>query len=159
MTILAKASEVLTLHPGDVCCAGAGVRMETLLGSCVAVVLTDPRRTVGAMCHIVHTGRAAASGSAPATAQAEAGLQRLYDLLREQAIDPARCEAYVYGGGNMFPGLFPQRHVGLNNIEWVLDALAEDGVMVLRTDVGGNRYRRLRWTVGPDQPQVEAVDV
>ena len=37
-----------TLHPGDVVCAERGDRMETLLGSCVAVVLTDPRRTVGA---------------------------------------------------------------------------------------------------------------
>jgi chemotaxis protein CheD len=159
LSTVAEIVEVLTLHPGDVYCAGAGVRMETLLGSCVAIVLTDPRRTVGAMCHIVHTGRAASTGSAPATAQAEAALQRLYDLLRERSIDPARCEAYVYGGGNMFPGLFPQRHVGLNNTEWVLDALAEDGVTVLHSDVGGNRYRRLSWTVGPDQPRVQAVDV
>ena len=35
----------------------AGDRMKTLLGSCVAVILTDQRRTVGTMCHIVHVGR------------------------------------------------------------------------------------------------------
>ena len=45
---------VHVLHPGDVACGERGERFETLLGSCVAIVLTDPRRTIGAMCHIVH---------------------------------------------------------------------------------------------------------
>lgn len=53
-------SSVHTLHPGDVVCAERGDRLETLLGSCVAIVLTDPRRTIGAMCHIVHCSRALA---------------------------------------------------------------------------------------------------
>jgi chemotaxis protein CheD len=155
----AAVAEVLTLHPGDVRCASAGVRMETLLGSCVAVVLTDPRRTVGAMCHIVHSGPASRSGSAPAAAHAATALRTLYALLQERAINPAYCEAYVYGGGNMFPELFRHRHVGLDNIEWVLNALTEDGVAVRHQDVGGNRYRRLSWTVGPEDPHVVAVNI
>ena len=48
------AGTLHVLHPGDVACGERGERFETLLGSCVAIVLTDPRRTVGAMCHIVH---------------------------------------------------------------------------------------------------------
>ena len=46
----------LELMPGDVAIGQAGDQFKTLLGSCVSVVLTDPRRTVGAMCHIVHVG-------------------------------------------------------------------------------------------------------
>ena len=38
------------------------------------------------------------------------------------------------------------------------DIVAE-GVRVLTQDVGGPTYRRLRWTVGPGQPQVIAVEV
>jgi hypothetical protein len=30
-------------------------------------------------------------------------------------------------------------------------------VRVLSVDVGGRVYRRLRWTVGPQAPQIEAV--
>ena len=45
----------ITLHPGDVALGQHGDALETLLGSCVAIVITDPRRTVGAMCHIVHS--------------------------------------------------------------------------------------------------------
>ena len=157
--ILDPLGQLHTLHPGDVVCAERGERMETLLGSCVAIVLTDPRRTLGAMCHIVHASRATA-GVAETGAYAEVALDTMYALLRERGIDPRQCEAYVYGGGNMFPQLFNQiAHVGERNSRWALDALAEDGVRVLFHDLGGDTYRRLSWTVGPNAPQVTAVPV
>ena len=59
---------VHTLHPGDLAFATRGERLDTLLGSCVAIVLTDPRRTVGVMCHIVH------ARSAPRAAAQSAGV-------------------------------------------------------------------------------------
>jgi chemotaxis protein CheD len=150
--------EVHVLHPGDVVCAERGDRMETLLGSCVAIILTDPRRTVGAMCHIVHSGPASSATSASG-AHADVALATLYGLLRERGLEPTQCEAYVYGGGNMFPDIFMRTHVGDDNAQWVLAALAEDGVPVLIDDVGGNTYRRLAWTVGPGLPHVIAVPI
>lgn len=152
------AAGVQVLHPGDVALAERGERLETLLGSCVAIVLTDPRRTVGVMCHIVHS-KPPSSGAPPSTAYADAALDRMHALLRARGIEPRLCEAYVYGGGNMFPTLFEQGHVGDDNARWALDALAHDGVRVLFHDLGGNAYRRLAWTVGPDLPQVVAVPV
>jgi chemotaxis protein CheD len=146
-----------TLHPGDVACGEAGDRFETLLGSCVAVILTDPRRTVGAMCHIVHSPP---EHDGPRdTAWGDVALDEMYALLRRRGIEPRLCEAYVYGGGNMFPSIVSGVHVGLGNARWTLEALAADGVRVLHRDLGGNSYRRLRWTVGPLAPQVTAVAV
>lgn len=149
---------VRVLHPGDVALAERGERLETLLGSCVAIVLTDPRRTLGAMCHIVHS-KPATAGAVASAAYADVALDRMYTLLRSRGIEPTLCEAYVYGGGNMFPALFSQGHVGDDNAQWALDALAQDGVRVLFHDLGGNTYRRLSWVVGPDLPQVTAVAV
>lgn len=149
---------VRTLHPGDVVCAERGESLDTLLGSCVAVILTDPRRTLGAMCHIVHAGHAAA-GAAETSAYGHAALDAMDMLLRVRGINPALCEAYVYGGGNMFPGLFTQSHVGETNARWTLDALAQRHVRVIAHDLGGRQYRRLRWTVGTDEPQVTGVPV
>ena len=154
----ARAGKVQVLHPGDVALAGRGERLETLLGSCVAIVLTDPRRTLGAMCHIVHS-KPATSGAVLSAAYADVALDRMYTLLRSRAIEPRLCEAYVYGGGNMFPALFAHGHVGDDNAQWALEALAHDGVPVLFHDLGGNTYRRLSWVVGPDTPQVTAVAV
>lgn len=149
-----------TLHPGDVACGTQGDRFFTLLGSCVAVVLTDPRRTVGAMCHIVHASAvASASGTPRDSAWGDVALDLIYALLRERGISPQLCEAYVYGGGNMFPHLVGQGHVGASNAHWTLQALAADGIRVLHQDVGGSSYRKLSWTVGPQAPEVTAVPV
>ena len=106
----------------------------------------------------MHASRALA-GVAETGAYAEVALDTMYALLRERGIDPRQCEAYVYGGGNMFPALFKTAHVGENNARWALDALAYDGVRVLFDDLGGTTYRRLSWTVGPAAPQVTAVPV
>lgn len=150
--------EQITLHPGDVACGERGDRLETLLGSCVAIVLTDPRRTVGAMCHIVHASQAPA-GQPRTAAHAEVALALMYRMLRDRGIDPLQCEAYVHGGGNMFPGLVSSGHVGEHNGRWAMQALSDAGVRVLHVDLGGNQYRRLSWTVGPGAPQLVCIPV
>lgn len=152
----------LTLHPGDVACVDQGERLETLLGSCVAILLTDPRRTVGAMCHVVHAG---APMGAPTrqTAFGDAALAEMGRLLRQRGIDPQQCLAWVYGGGNMFPARIGHAaadgNVGAANFEWALTALHQAGIRVLGVALGGHAYRKLRWTVGPLAPEVETVSM
>ena len=68
-------------------------------------------------------------------------------------------EAFVFGGGNMFPQLYAQRHVGDRNAQVVLELLEAAGVAPCHTDTGGTRYRRLRWTVGPGLPEVSTGEV
>jgi chemotaxis protein CheD len=147
-----------TLHPGDVACGERGDTLETLLGSCVAIVLTDPRRTLGAMCHVVHSSQAPAS-ALNSTAYAEPALSAMYRLLQGRGIVPSLCEAYVYGGGNMFPDLVGDRHVGSSNARWALNALARDRIRVIHHDLGGCGYRRVSWTIGPGAPVVRTVPV
>lgn len=149
---------VHTLHPGQLAIADRGERMETLLGSCVAVIMTDPRRSVGAMCHIVHASNPVHRRQ-ESCAFGPLALAAMEALLLSRGIRPALCQAYVYGGGNMFPQNYPSGGVGDRNAEWVLDALAGRGVRVLLQDLGGLVYRRLAWTVGPEEPQVTSVMV
>ncbi|MDO9004751.1 MAG: chemotaxis protein CheD [Aquabacterium sp.] len=150
------------LHPGDVVCAHRGDRLETLLGSCVAILLTDPHRTVGAMCHIVHANKATTTAR-QSTCHASTALATLYRLITNEGLAPRLCKAYVYGGGNMFPALplsrQQQSHVGDANARWVLQALQHDGVEVIHHDLGGFTYRRVAWTIGAQAPKVEAVKV
>ena len=51
------------LHPGDVVCVERGERVETLLGSCVAVVLTDARRSIAAVCSTASSATSSTSSS------------------------------------------------------------------------------------------------
>ena len=155
-TLLPTAARVVELMPGDVTIGNAGESFKTLLGSCICVVLTDPRRTVGAMCHIVHVGVPNAENRHN-TAYGVAAMHDMSARLRARGINPRMCEAYVYGGGNMFPHLFRARHVGASNAEWVQHYLEHHGIKVIGHDVGGNGYRKVSWTVGPGVPVVETV--
>ena len=157
---VAKRAAVLAhtveLMPGDVAIGTAGDHFKTLLGSCVSVILTDPRRTVAAMCHIVHAG-APNAANAGNTAYAIVAMNAMFARLTAVGVIPARCEAYVFGGGNMFPTLFAQQHVGENNVDWVLDYLHAQGIPLVDHCLGGNGYRKVSWTVGPSEPLVETV--
>lgn len=150
--------KTFTLMPGDVCLAFEGDKLKTILGSCIAVILSDPLRTMGAMCHIVHVSPPK-TGDEGNTAYGLAAMRRMFDRLHSAGIAPQRCEAYVYGGSHLL-GLIPlQRHVGTTNTEWVLDFLADNNIPMVACDVGGTGYRKLSWTPGPDPPQVTTVPI
>lgn len=156
----ADLSTVHTLLPGEVACAGRGERLQTLLGSCVSVVMTDRRRTVGAMCHIVHAGSGHGGidrAAALETAWGGPAMDAMHALLIRRGYQPHLCEAWVYGGGNMFPGQPARRSVGDANADWVIERLHRDGIHVSHVDVGGSGYRKLDWTVGPQAVQVQLV--
>jgi chemotaxis protein CheD len=153
---VATGTAARELMPGHVALGRAGDVLKTLLGSCVSVILTDPRRTVGVMCHIVHVGRPNAT-NLHNTAYGEVAMQDMFDRLVGIGIPPQRCQAYVYGGGNMFPQMFTTTHVGANNARWVMDFLHDHGIVVVGESLGGTGYRKVSWTVGRDVPVVETV--
>ena len=145
------------LMPGDVALAQAGDQLKTLLGSCVSVILTDPRRTVGVMCHIVHVGHPNAANKNN-TAYGSVAMAEMVRRLYGVGFAPRSCQAYVFGGGNMFPKLFnTHHHVGANNVDWVLGYLEHHKIPILQQNHGGAGYRKLLWTVGPDEPMVETI--
>lgn len=144
------------LHPGDVAIADHGDCLETLLGSCVAIVLTDPRRTIGAACHVVH------ASEGPDTTHGPQALRQMFARLRAKGIEPTACLAWVAGGGHMFPQWRRQPglpDVGLANVQWALGTLRALDVPVIGQDTGGSAYRRLRWTVGAAAPAITAVEL
>lgn len=151
-----SAGGLVELMPGDVALGQAGAQFKTLLGSCVSVVLTDPRRTLGSMCHIVHVGLPNAENRHN-TAYGVAAMHVMFTQLRGRGINPGLCQAYVFGGGNMFPQLFREKHVGASNVDWVMQYLESHGVAILAQSLGGNGYRKVSWTVGPQSPVVETV--
>jgi len=155
------ASSSLTLHPGDVACVNSGARLATLLGSCVSIVLSDSARSVGAMCHYVHASRSGGGASAMRpTARAAEAFDRMSAALRARGVEPLRCDAWVYGGGNMFPGLAPDElHVGKTNAQWALRELDRLGIRIVNADVGGRVYRKVWWAVGVGDPVVQSVGV
>lgn len=152
----AAPAAATVLHPGDVVVLQRGDAVETLLGSCVTIVLADPRRSLAAACHVVH------ASAGPDATHGPTALALMLAALRARGIDPTRGHAWVVGGGHMFPQLRGDLHlpdVGQANTRWALRALRECGVTVIGQDVGGCVYRRLHWTVGLEPPHITTVEL
>jgi chemotaxis protein CheD len=147
---------VIELMPGDVALGKVGDQFKTLLGSCVSVILTDARRTVGVMSHIVHVGHPNAANHQN-TAYGSVAMAEMVRLIYGAGFAPRCCEAYVIGGGNMFPKLFTHHHVGASNVDWVMGYLEHHKIPIIKEDLGGHGYRKLLWTVGTAAPVVETI--
>lgn len=146
------------LHPGDVAMAERGERLDTLLGSCVAVLLSDPQRTMGVMCHIVHAvnRRGAHPGD---TRYGPAALERMLELMTAKGYTASKCQAWLCGGGNMFPQQITDKPIGEANVLWVREQLHRLGVRVVSESVGGAHYRKVIWTVGNPAPDIDVMPV
>jgi chemotaxis protein CheD len=145
-----------TLLPGEVAVVARGETLETLLGSCVAVLLNDAARALGGACHVVH------ASPGPDAAHGPQALASLFGQLQARGVDPLRCKAWLVGGGHMFPDLRNRPEmpdVGAANIRWAREALGSLGILIVGEEVGGFSYRRVRWTVGDAAPVIEAVAV
>ena len=147
------AAQEQELMPGDVALARRGERLKTLLGSCVAVLLTDPHRTVGVMCHIVHSSRPN-SANLHNWAYGSCAMDEMFHRLRHAGLAPTLCQAYAFGGGNMFPRLVTQDTVGDRNVRWVTDFLADHHIELVAHSFGGPHYRKIAWTVGLGEPEL-----
>jgi chemotaxis protein CheD len=54
--------------------------------------------------------------------------------------------------------MFRERHVGVANVDWVMDYLDQQGIRVIEHSLGGTGYRKVSWYVGPDAPVLETVE-
>jgi chemotaxis protein CheD len=126
--------------------AAAPVRIRTLLGSCVGVVLYDRVARVGGLAHIVlpssrgaadHPGKFADTAVPAMIAEIERQLK---------AVVRGRLVAKLLGGASMFPTggqPSPALNIGKLNQEAVEQILGELRVPIVGRDLGGGCGRHL----------------
>jgi chemotaxis protein CheD len=115
-------------------------RLWSILGSCVAVALCDPKRRVGALSHVVLPS-ASGRGGSPAKF-ADTAVPYMLQLLRETGVPSDGLVAKIAGGASMFGHSMPME-VGESNIQSIVGALQAAGIRVAAKDVGGNKGRRV----------------
>jgi chemotaxis protein CheD len=117
---------------------GTGERLETLVGSCVGVVLWDRQRKCAGLAHVVlpeSCGREGPPGKFADTAIAalKAGLASRGSL---------RLVAKIAGGATMF-GERSDRDVGEKNYQAVRQYLQRHNIPLVAEHIGGNQGRML----------------
>ena len=130
------------LHAGHVLVATAPTRITTILGSCVAVCLWHSPSQVGGVNHFLLPDWAASERSAR---YGNAAIDELFEGMIGAGAAVAELQAKVFGGANVIGPL--QRTsgptLGDRNIELAKQQLAERGVPIVASDVGGDYGRKL----------------
>lgn len=143
--------QIFFIHPGDVAVGFAADKFETLLGSCVSILFVTPCCKVASICHFVHSTPPPRNKYKDAS-YASVALRKMDHMMRSTGFNIRLCRAYVFGGGNMFPGQQGMVDVGRMNVEWAFQYLDQKGITVFGSHTGEHCYRKLSWVIGPSDP-------
>jgi len=132
----------VTLHVGGVHASAEPVIVRTLLGSCVAVVLWDPRLRVGGMNHFLLPD-GGGDDDLPTRFGVHA-MDRLIGEMLKLGADPRRFVAKVFGGASVLALNGGGGGVPEANLAFVRTFLAREGLHVVATSVGGTLPRQVR---------------
>ena len=127
---------------------GDGMLVTYALGSCIGICLYDPLPKRGALVHIMLPLNPETGRTHPLK-YADTGIR---DTLRQMVLrgaNKSRITAKIAGGAKMFDvsGSSSLGNIGQRNIESVRIVLKNEGVRLLKEDVGGSVARTLLFDV------------
>ncbi len=102
MTPIDPAPIDIFIQPGEVYFGERGMRLRTVLGSCVSITFWHPHRLLGGMCHYMLPERGTAAGAGPDGRYADEALGLLFGAMRDAGTRPDEYQAKLFGGGRMF---------------------------------------------------------
>lgn len=124
----------VTNRPGEV--------LSTVLGSCIAVCIRDPKIGYGGMNHFLLPQ---AAGSQPQGFSLRYGvysIERLINDILGHGGDRKRLEVKVFGGANVLTGM---AKIGTRNADFVEAYLEREGLPIVAKDIRGDIARRIRY--------------
>ena len=128
--------EIAVILPGEYFLSETPMVIYTVLGSCISVCLRDPHAGIGGMNHFM---LAAPSGNGSDDSWSESGrygsyaMEMLVNGILSRGGHRNRLEAKVFGGGKIYEG---RMDVGAKNAAWALDYLEQEGMPLMKADVG-----------------------
>lgn len=131
---------VAKILPGQFYISKNDELIATVLGSCISVCVTDPAMRIGGMNHFMlprHVdGNDDIWGSTVINAQTRYGnyaMEHLINELMKNGAHRSRLELKVVGGGRVMRDM---TDVGLRNIAFIYDYIAEEHLKLISEDVG-----------------------
>lgn len=131
----------LYLHPGQFAASATPAVVTTILGSCVAVCLWDPRLRAGGMNHFVLP----VSPGGPRNPRfCKAAIEMLLERLTTLGCRSDRLQAKLFGGANRLElRAATVSGLGQQNVDNARAMLAELKIPIFAEDVGGTAARKL----------------
>jgi chemotaxis protein CheD len=144
--------------PGECYVSTGNEMITTVLGSCVSACIRDPVLKVGGMNHFMlplQLSGTAISRSAvldPALCYGNWAMEFLINAIIKLGGRKDRLEIKIFGGGRVLAGM-NNIDVGKQNIEFVQQYLAKEGLAIMALDVGDIYPRKLLYF--PDTGKVK----
>ena len=139
----ARAAWSAKILPGEYYVTLHGEMIATVLGSCVSACMRDPKLGIGGMNHfMLPEGDGSWGGTrlSLATRYGSFAMEHLINDILSQGGEKSRLEVKVFGGGRILASM---SDVGLRNIEFVHRFLRDDGLRLVKQDVGDIYPRKL----------------
>jgi len=132
----------------------------TILGSCVAACIRDPRTGYGGMNHFMLPESAAGdwNGVSAAMRYGNFAMEALINAILSRGGLRADLEIKLFGGADLGSG---SQTVGTSNAEFAVRYLESEGLHITAQDLGGNRGRRVHYrpsTGKVDRQLLKATD-
>ena len=146
----------------DLATAGAGEVLAAVgLGSCVAVAIRDRSRRRGALAHIMlpRQGDGRRREGENMSKYADVAVSEAVRCLERTGCRRADMEAKIAGGASIFDlGRGAEGgDIGSRNVEAAVRALAEQGIPLLGSDVGGREGRTVEFSIDSGELVVKTV--
>jgi chemotaxis protein CheD len=135
----------ITLQPGEFHFAQGKIRINTLLGSCVAITLWHPNKHLGGMCHYMLPKSSQTQRLEPGFF-ADGAMKLFLDAIKLHHTQPEDYHVKLFGGSNMFRQLNSNHHflnVAEKNIAAGLKLLKQNGFHIQNMDLGGAVHRQV----------------
>lgn len=116
--------------------------IRTVLGSCIAACLRDPVVRVGGMNHFMLPAPLNGDAEDPARFGVHA-MELLIGGIQKLGGERRRLEAKVFGGGHVLDVRVSAISVPQQNIEFITEFLAAEGITLVARDVGGCTARQV----------------
>ncbi|MES2032764.1 MAG: chemotaxis protein CheD [Pseudomonadota bacterium] len=145
MTLVGTSAGERTVHVGQGehhVSDGQDVVLTTILGSCIAACIRDPKLGLGGMNHFLLPDGDGAASDDEARRYGVNAMEMLINSLLRAGAQRERLEAKLFGGASMFDRL---RNIGAENAAFAKRFLLAEGITVVGGHTGGNQARRVRY--------------
>jgi chemotaxis protein CheD len=128
------------------------------LGSCVAVMLYDPRQRIGGLAHVMLPQPTSSPNHTPGRS-APTAIPELLRIMEAAGARKRGVYARIVGGAAMFESVLPAEglRLGARNVEAVKAALGAAQIPLRGEDVGGTFGRSVYFTAEDGKVLVRAV--
>jgi chemotaxis receptor (MCP) glutamine deamidase CheD len=139
-----RPAREVTIYIGGVHASEEPTVIKTLLGSCIAVCLWDSVRGIGGMNHFM-LPRSSGRIDGDAARFGVHAMDCLIGAMMKLGADRRRFVAKVFGGAHVLAVRESEDGVPQQNIAFIREFLADEGLPVLGEDVGGYTPRHVHF--------------